>query len=174
MSPEQIDKLIHASMEAVGLKAFAQRIRWRFEPKLRGAVARAISHPFNQIELNPSIWWDMDPGDRREVVIHETAHVADAIIHPESRKREYDGHGPNWKAIMAKMGITDPMEAYRWESCAFLGKHMYFSCGCQIRPLNEATSRRLIGGQKCRCVQCGEYLTRWQNPKPFHHGIPGE
>lgn len=74
--------------------------------------------------LNPALWERATPEERRQTSIHEAAHALANIIH-----RKGCGHGPEWKAIMVRLGAT-PDRCHSVSTAGIRKRATYFVLPC--------------------------------------------
>lgn len=112
-----------------------------------GRFAQRMGDAFwetNQIRLSLPLWPFASQEERRQVVLHELAHII-----ASRRIGMCAGHGPIWKRVMREMGISPdrchrvvnpnrPRRRHRGYSV--------FTCGCREHILGPQRSKKAIQG----------------------------
>lgn len=96
--PTEVDAVILHSLEQWGERDLVGRIRWRWNPRLRTTIGRAMLEEM-VFELNPMLL-GRHPQEMRGVVIHELAHLVNTARHG----LQVAPHGAQWKQLMREVG----------------------------------------------------------------------
>lgn len=89
------------------------------------------------------------PDEFEQTVGHEIAHIVCWLVHGTT------GHGPEWKAIMVKLGL-EPRRCHAYDVKG-LKKRYYkiaYACECREYELTLIRHNRILQGQTYSCRNC--------------------
>ena len=93
----------------------------------------------------------------KTTVTHEVAHLIASACHGRIRP-----HGPEWRAIMAYLGVSDPVRCHGYaldESSVRRQRRWSYSCDCGDHQLTTTRHKRVLKGMaRYHCRRCGVLL----------------
>ncbi|MEO5341930.1 MAG: SprT-like domain-containing protein [Gammaproteobacteria bacterium SHHR-1] len=94
----------------------------------------------------------------QQTVPHEVAHVVTRLLHPRARP-----HGPEWRAVMAHLGIADAQRCHSFAVTppGHSQRRWPYRCPCREHQLSTTRHNRILRGERnYLCRYCGSLLQR--------------
>ena len=92
-------------------------------------------------------------------VPHEVAHLLTVSCHGRTSP-----HGPEWRAMMQHLGISNPTRCHEYsidEDTVRRQRRWRYQCGCREHQLSTTRHKRMQSGSAVyRCSVCGNDLSR--------------
>lgn len=92
-----------------------------------------------------------------QTVPHEVAHVITGLKHGKVQP-----HGPEWRAVMRHLGVTDPQRCHSFKTPPTQVRRQHrwaYRCACMTHELSATRHNRVQRGEQTYlCRRCGEAL----------------
>ena len=110
------------------------------------------------VRLSVPLWSKAGRAEQEEAVVHEVCHLVAA-----SRFGPGQGHGPRWRALMARCGYPEARRCHTVDRAAILARRaarrVRALCGCPGGvTLGTVQTRRLRNGWRYPCLRCGSWV----------------
>lgn len=126
---------------------------------LRGKAAGQVAWRQGETRIR----YNLDMAERQpeafiqQTIPHEVAHVVTRLLYPKARP-----HGPEWRSVMAYLGITEPQRCHSFHTANTPSKRQRrwpYRCACRDHQLSSTRHNRIQRGQsRYLCRHCGNPL----------------
>jgi len=127
-----------------------------FRTNMKGIAGLAYCNPEKfKIELSTQLFLKNTQSFLEDTIPHEVAHILTEILFPDAKQ----GHGPEWKSIMKKLGVVpNRHHTYDVSSC-FKNNHRYV-CSCErVFSLSNLKHKKINSGKSSySCPSCMSVL----------------
>jgi predicted SprT family Zn-dependent metalloprotease len=111
-----------------------------------------------EVRLSVPLWPKASRAEQEETVVHEVCHVVAAY-----RFGPGQGHGPRWRALMARCGYPEARRCHTVDRAAILARRaarrVPALCGCPRGVLlSSVQARRLRRGWRYPCLRCEAWI----------------
>lgn len=121
-------------------------ISWTFSNRMTRSAGYAYKKS-KEMKFSAKIFAEMSKFEMYQTIAHETAHIIQFIIYPNSKP-----HGREWKSIMIDLGF-EPKIYHN----TIIKEHRNYTgtCMCRTHVLGKVRYKRLkMGHSKYRCSIC--------------------
>ncbi len=158
METHEADRIIREALDKVAPECPSPRIIYT---RAYSYCGRACITPHGfQIKLS-NAWKGATPEGKRQTLIHEAMHVADAFLH----KGQWSGHGFMWQVLMRKVGArpdrcsNDP-GALATANQALWHREVWVHCPCRSLRVSKRMRSSIAQNPGSKlCARCRKPLT---------------
>lgn len=124
-----------------------------------GRVAGKAIYP-NKIILGITLFEQNLERFLARTVPHEVAHLVTHKLFPKAKQ----AHGPEWRMVMAKLGVVDNSRCHSYDISAVSNKRQSrvkdcrVYCGCPEKFVTITLLRRMRKGTKYTCRACNQTI----------------
>lgn len=120
-----------------------------------GRVAGKAFFQLNKVKFSPTLFAENVETFLARTVPHEAAHLITWTVYPNARQH----HGPEWRSVMSKLGVTDIGRCHSYDVSSVANvrpRPFAYKCGCNVYKLTSNIHNKIVKGQRRVCGRCSQ------------------